>query len=241
MDGKPKNLTIKREGKKWYCSVTLEFNPKPLPKINKQVGIDLGTVRFATGNLGQVKKSFLKIKGVDSLIRKIKTTQRELSRRQKFSNNWMKTKSKLGKFHRQLSDKRKDFHHKFSTRLVKSHDLIVVEDLKTSNMTRSAKGTIDKPGKNVKQKSGLNRSILSQGWYSFIQMLNYKCDWYGKTLIKVNPKHTSQICSKCGYKHKWNRKSQSEFVCGKCGMEMNADVNASRNILKRGLRLCPSV
>jgi len=239
LNGKPKNLTIKREGKKWYVSITLEFNPKPLPKTNKKVGIDLGTVRFATGNKGQIKKSFLKVKGVDSLIRKIKTNQRELARRQKFSCNWMKTKSKLGKFHRQLANKRKDFHHKFSTMLVKNHDLIVVEDLKTSNMTRSAKGTLSKPGKNVKQKSGLNRSILSQGWYSFISMLNYKCDWYGKTLVKINPKFTSQICSCCGYKHKWNRKSQSEFVCGKCNMEMNADVNAARNILKRGLKLNP--
>ena len=181
------------------------------------------------------------MKGVDNLIRKIKTTQKELSRRQKFSNNWMKTKSKLGKFHRQLVNKRRDFHHKFSTMLVKRHDLIVVEDLKTSNMTRSSKGTLKNPGKMVKQKSGLNRSILSQGWYSFIQMLNYKCDWYGKTLIKVNPKFTSQICSSCGYKRKTNRKSQSEFVCGKCNMEMNADVNAARNILNRGLKLCTSI
>jgi len=238
LNGKPKNLTIKKEGNKWYCSVCMEFNPETLPKTGKQVGIDLGVVRFATGNQGQVRKSFLKVKGVDNLIRKIKTTNRELSRRQKFSNNWMKTKSKLGKFHRQLANKRKDFHHKFSTLLVKSHDLIIVEDLKTSNMTRSAKGTLKKPGKNVKQKSGLNRSILSQGWYSFISMLNYKCDWYGKTLVKVNPKHTSQICSKCGYKRKSNRKTQSEFVCGKCNMELNADENAARNILNRGLKLC---
>jgi len=238
LKGKPKNVTISKDGKKWYCSICLEFNPKLLPKTGKQVGIDLGTVRFATGNQGQIRKSFLKVKGVDSLIRKIKTTQKELSRRQKFSNNWMKTKSKLGKFHRQLANKRHDFHHKFSTFLVKSHDLIIVEDLKTSNMTRSAKGTLKNPGKNVKQKSGLNRSILSQGWYSFIYMLNYKCDWYGKKLIKVNPKHTSQICSKCGYKRKTNRKSQSEFVCGKCKFEENADVNAARNILNRGLKLC---
>jgi len=238
LNGKPKNLTIKREGNKWYVSVCLEFNPQFIDKTGKQVGIDLGTVRFATGNRGQIRKSFLKVKGVDNLIKKIKTINRELSRRQKFSNNWMKTKSKLGKLHRQLVNKRKDFHHKFSTMLVKRHDLIMVEDLKTSNMTRSAKGTWKKPGKNVKQKSGLNRSILTQGWYSFIQMLDYKCDWYGKTLIKVDSKFTSQICSCCGYKRKTNRKTQSSFVCGKCGREMNADVNAARNILKRGLKLC---
>ena len=237
LNGKPKNLTISKDGKKWYVSVTLEFNVRHLSKTRKQVGIDLGTVRFATGNRGQIRKSFLKVKGVDSLIRKIKTTNRELARKDKFSNNWMKTKFKLGKLHRQLANKRYDFHHKFSTMLVKNHDLIVVEDLKTSNMTRSSKGTFKNPGKMVKQKSGLNRSILSQGWYSFISMLTYKCDWYGKKLIKVDPKFTSQICSCCGYKHKWNRKSQSEFVCGKCNMEMNADVNASRNILNRGLAL----
>jgi len=237
LNGKPKNLTIKKEGKKWYVSITLEFNIRHFSKTNKTVGIDLGTVRFATGNQGQIKKSFLKIKGVDILFRKIKTTQKELARKDKFSNNWIKAKFKLGKLHRQLANKRRDFHHKFSTMLVKRHDLIVVEDLKTSNMTRSAKGTWKKPGKNVRQKSGLNRSILSQGWYSFISMLDYKCDWYGKILIKVDPKFTSQICSSCGYKRKTNRKSQSSFVCGKCGTEMNADVNAARNILTRGLTL----
>ena len=104
-------------------------------------------------------------------------------------------------------------------------------------MTKSAKGTLEKPGKSVKAKSGLNRSILKEGWYMFLRMLEYKYDWYGKEFIKVDPKFTSQICSKCGFKSKKNRKSQSKFECINCGFKINADHNAAINILARGLAL----
>jgi len=104
-------------------------------------------------------------------------------------------------------------------------------------MTRSAKGTIDKPGKMVKQKSGLNRSILKQGWNILLTMLEYKCNWYGKIFIKVDPKFTSQTCSSCGYVSKKNRRSQKSFKCISCGFVRNADRNAAKNILNKGLIL----
>jgi len=121
--------------------------------------------------------------------------------------------------------------------LVESYDFIAAEDLKVKNMTKSAKGTLAKPGKNVKAKSGLNRSILSQGWSIFLKMLEYKSDWYGKRLVKVDPRYTSQTCNKCGYVSKKNRKSQAKFVCGSCWLKINADLNAARVILQRGLAL----
>jgi len=238
LNGKPKNLTISKDKNgKWYVSVCVEFDPKSLPKTGKSLGIDLGTVRLATSNKNHVKKSFNNLKYVRDLNRRIKTKQRELARKDKGSSNWLKAKATLQKLHLKLKNKRRDRLHKFSTMLVTNFDTIVVEALKTKNMTKSAKGTLKKPGKNVKQKSGLNRSILKEGWSIFLNMLEYKCDWYDKEFIRVNPKFTSQICSECGFKSKKNRKSQSKFECNKCGFKINADHNAAKNILARGLAL----
>ena len=238
LNGKAKNLTISKDKNgKWYVSVCVEFEPKPLPKTSKSIGIDLGTVRLATSSRNHIKKSFKDVKYVRELNRRIKTKQRELSRKDKGSSNWLKAKATLQKLHLKLRNMRQNRLHKFSTMLVTNFDIIVVEDLKTKNMTKNSKGTLEKPGKNVKQKSGLNRSILKEGWSIFLNMLNYKSDWYGKEFIKVDPKFTSQICSKCGFKSKKNRKSQSKFECNKCGFTLNADHNAARNILARGLAL----
>ena len=238
LNGKPKNLTISKDRNgKWYVSVCVEFDPKPLKRTDKSIGLDLGTVRLATSSKNHIKKSFKDVKYVRELNRRIKTKQRELSRKELRSSNWLKAKATLQKLHSKLKDKRRDRLHKFSTMLVTNFDIIVVEDLKIKNMAKSAKGTLKKPGKNVKQKSGLNRSILKEGWSIFLTMLEYKCDWYSKEFIRVDPKFTSQICSECGFKSKKNRKSQSRFECNSCGFKINADHNAAKNILARGLAL----
>ncbi|MDQ2084934.1 transposase [Herbivorax sp. ANBcel31] len=134
------------------------------------------------------------------------------------------------KLHNKIANIRNDFLHKESTKLCKNHALIVLEDLKIKNMTKSAKGTIENPGRNVKAKSGLNRVILMQGWYSFQSMLEYKQKYLGGDVIYVNPKNTSLKCSKCGHISKNNRKSQSLFECEYCNYTTNADYNASVNI-----------
>ena len=102
-------------------------------------------------------------------------------------------------------------------------------------MSRSAKGTIENPGKNVKAKSGLNRSILDQGWHMFQTFLEHKMKQEGGKVIYINPRNTSNKCSRCKYISKENRKSQSKFECVKCGLKINADLNASVNILAEGL------
>jgi len=109
-----------------------------------------------------------------------------------------------------------------------------VEDLRIRNMSASAKGTIEEPGRSVKAKSGLNKSILDQGWFEFRRQLEYKLFWRGGMLVVVNPRHTSQQCSCCGYTAKENRVSQNVFRCLACGYEVNADVNAAKNILTVG-------
>ena len=118
----------------------------------------------------------------------------------------------------------------------------MVEDLKIKNMTKSARGTTSKHGKNVKQKAGLNRSILMLGWGTFLRMLEYKLERKGGRLVRVSPKYTSQTCVKCGCVDAHNRPTQSKFKCVKCGYEANADVNAAQNILNKYLnkgRACP--
>jgi putative transposase len=121
--------------------------------------------------------------------------------------------------------------------LSKNHAAIVVEDLKVRNMSRSAKGTINEPGSNVKAKSGLNKSILDQGWSMFVGQLEYKLAWQQGTLIKVDPKNTSRCCPACGYTSAENRQTQAEFECVDCGFVENADVVGALNVLARGHRV----
>ena len=130
---------------------------------------------------------------------------------------------------------RKDFLHKLTTDLAKSHGLVVIEDLRVCNMTRSARGTIVVPGSNVAQKRGLNRAILAQGWGELAAMLDYKLAERGGGLVKVPAAYTSQTCAECGVVDSRSRQTQAKFGCVACGHTDNADVNAARNILAAGL------
>ncbi|HSP85092.1 MAG TPA: transposase, partial [Psychrobacter sp.] len=118
--------------------------------------------------------------------------------------------------------------------LSKSHAMIACENLKVANMSKSASGSVENKGRNVKAKSGLNKSILDQGWGMALDMLEYKQQWRGGLLIKVNPQYTSQTCFKCKHFAVDNRRTQSKFECVKCRYIANADFNAARNILAAG-------
>lgn len=113
--------------------------------------------------------------------------------------------------------------------------MIFIEDLQIGNMSKSAKGTIENPGNKVKAKSGLNKSILDQGWHRFRQQLEYKSAWFGGHILAVHPQYTSQQCLCCGNVSKHNRQDQATFHCAHCDFETNADINAARNILAAGL------
>lgn len=166
---------------------------------------------------------------------KLKKTQKALARKVKYSKRFNKAKQRINKLHTKISNKRKNHLHQISHKLSKNHALIIVEDLKIANMTKSAKGNSQKHGKNVKAKSGLNKSILHQSWGELVRQIEYKLEWLGGELIKVDPKYTSQKCNKCGHIEKGNRKSQAHFECKSCGHIDNADINASKNILAAGL------
>ena len=115
--------------------------------------------------------------------------------------------------------------------------MIVIEDLQVRNMSKSAKGKSEQHGKQVKQKSGLNRSILDQGWAEFLRQLEYKADWNGGFVMAVPPQYTSQTCPCCGHVSKDNRQTQAKFECVECGFEENADLVGAITILARGHRV----
>ena len=116
----------------------------------------------------------------------------------------------------------------------KKHAIVCIEDLKVSNMSKSASGTVENPGKNVMAKSGLNKSILDQGWYEFRRQLSYKTEWQGGQLLLVPPHNTSRTCPSCSYVSGENRKTQSKFLCVSCGYNENADLVGATNILRAG-------
>ena len=159
---------------------------------------------------------------------------KELCRKKKFSSNWKKRKAAIARLHIRIADARNDFLHKVSTAISKSHAVVYIEDLKVRNMSASARGTVENPGKCVRQKAGLNKAILDQGWFEFRRQLSYKEQWRGGLVVAVPPQYTSQTCAGCGHVCAENRRSQALFVCVACGHEDDADVNAAKNVMRAG-------
>lgn len=233
IEGTIKNATVRLDGGHWYISFQVEQElPDPIhPFLNRPLGIDLGVATFAALSDG----SFLEpIGSFRKHERRLAREQHKLSRKKKHSGNWKKQKRRVDRLHARIAACRKDYLHKASTTLAKNHGVVVLEHLQVSNLSASAQGTVEAPGTNVAAKSGLNKSILDQGWYAFRQMLQYKLDWSGGALVLVSPQYTSQRCSECGHTEKANRKSQAVFECVGCGHGEHADTNAAKNILAVG-------
>jgi len=227
---------VSRKGRHWYISVQTEEIKEIKKHLSKSiVGIDLGVKRFATLSN---KTFFNPLNSAKKLKNKLTLHQQRLAKKVKFSANWTKQKIKIHTIHQDITYARHDYLHKISTQISKSHATVIVEDLKVKSMSRSAKGDKENPGKNVKKKSGLNRSILDQGWSLFVSMLEYKLLWRGGNLVKVAPHYTSQQCPSplCRYTSAKNRVTRSKFVCKKCGHKDHADHVGAWNVLTRGLR-----
>jgi putative transposase len=232
IEGNPQNITISRKAKHWFVSVQTEMEvAEPVHPSTSAVGIDMGIKRFATlsdGDFYQPLDSFRRLE------RKLAREQRKLSRKSKGSQNWYKQKAVVSRLHIRIADTRNDYLHKTSTTISKNHALVVLEDLKVSNMSASARGTIESPGRNVKAKTGLNKAILDQGWYEFRRMLEYKLLWRGGKVVTIAPQYTSQTCPQCGHVCSDNRKTRQIFRCIVCGYMENADRVAAINILAAG-------
>jgi len=229
--GELRNVTVSQSGGKWYVSIQTKSEvqtPKPKGGI---VGIDMGIARFATLSDGRHIDPLNSFKQHQQRLARY---QRAMARKKKFSNNWKKAKAKVQKLHSRIANARKDFLHKASTTISQNHAIICIEDLQVSNMSKSAKGNSEQHGQRVKQKSGLNRSILDQGWAEFRRQLEYKMAWNGGFVIAVPPQYTSQTCPCCGHVSKDNRQTQVKFECVECGFANHADVVGAINILRAG-------
>ena len=233
IEGEICNATVSLKSGHWWVSIQTEREIEVYPSALPPVGIDRGVAVLAALSTGEL------IEPGSALVkhsRRLKHAQRCMSRRKKGSNRWCRQKARVNRIHTQVANTRKDQLHKLSLNISKRFGTVVVEALKIKNMTASAAGTVDKPGRNVAQKSGLNRSILDKGWHGFEHMLAYKLEERGGTLVRVNPAYTSQTCSRCGTVDRNSRESQADFRCTACGHSENADCNAARNILRAGTR-----
>jgi putative transposase len=230
--GTIKNATVTLNNGKWFVSIQTEREVEvPTPK-GDAIGIDMGIVHFVTFSDGSGVEPLNRFRRNESALRK---AQQAMSRKTKFSSNWKKAKIRVRRVHARITNARKDFLHKLSTEISKNHAIVCVEELQIGNMSRSAAGTKEAPGINVRAKSGLNKSILDQGWFEFRRQLDYKLEWNGGWLIAVPPQNTSRTCPACGDVASENRQSQAEFRCVECGFEENADVVGAVNILRAGL------
>jgi putative transposase len=232
VEGEIKNVTVRLRAGKWYASIQTERDvPDPIERRDPVVGGDLGIARFLTLSDGTM---FKPLNSCCTLEEKLAKEQRQLSRKVKGSNNWTKQKGKIGRLHTTIADARHDHLHKVSTTIAKTHGVVVLEDLAVKNMSASAKGTIEQPGRKVRQKAGLNKSILDQGWSEFRWMLGYKLAWSGGKLILVDPRNTSRTCSVCGFVMSKLPLSVREWTCSDCGARHDRDLNASQNIEAAG-------
>jgi putative transposase len=216
--GKIKKAIITKSINKYYLCVVCEAETRDLPPCDSQAGVDVGISNFAVLSDGTfVDHPRLTFKYQDELRRQ----QRKLSRCKIRSNNWYKQVVRIQKLHLKVSNSRLDFLHKVSTKIVRTYGLISVEDLNIRGMV----------------KTNLSKHVSDSGWYTFRQLLKYKSELHGRSFVAVKPKYSSQECFDCGHIDAGNRRSQSIFVCVKCGHEDHADLNASKNLLRRGQRL----
>jgi len=230
--GELRNVSITRGGASWFVSIQVQVaGTLPALGLAPSLGIDMGLAQFAATSEGVLVAP---LKALAQQQRRIKHAQRSLARKVKGSCNRKKAITRLGNLHRRVARQRADWLHKLSTELASRRPVIAIEDLKVRNMSASAAGTAAQPGKNVKAKAGLNKSILDAAWSEFARQLEYKAAWAGGQVIRVSPAYTSQTCSACGHCAKDNRKSQSLFACAACGHTGNADLNAANNILAAG-------
>ena len=229
--GAVRNVTVSQSGGKWFVSIQTEREVKqPIPQ-GDAIGIDMGIARFATLSDGTFYAPLGSFKRHEVRLRK---AQQAMSRKQKFSNNWKKAKARVQRIHSRISNARRDYLHKTSTAISQNHAMVCIEDLQVRNMSKSAAGTTEKPGRNVRAKSGLNKAILDQGWFEFRRQLDYKLAWNGGWLVVVPPQYTSRTCPCCGYVSADNRQTQAQFLCVACGFEENADLVGAINVLRAG-------
>jgi len=225
--------TIKREVDEWYAIAGCNYEvDEMVSRPESIVGIDLGCVKMIADSDGRTVES-PGFYGTHEA--KLKRLQRQASRKAKGSRNKKKALLKVARLQRRIARQREVVIGTESLYYATHYTKVVVEDLNIKGMTGSAKGTLEEPGTQVRQKAGLNRAILGSGWGKFNEALAYKMAERGGEVVRVDPRFTSQTCANCGKVSSENRTSQSAFRCTSCGYEKNADINAACVIKSRGL------
>ena len=221
----PKSARIFEEHGNWYITVCYEVDAVEHTAERNGIGVDrnVGQVADSTGQIYYLTD-------VERIEKRIKFLKRRLARCTKGSNTYRKTKHTVARHQRRIANLRKNDLRHIAREITTTSSLVFLEDLKTKGMTASAKGTAEHPGKNVKQKAGLNRSILSTGWGQLESYLGER-----GIVHKINPAYTSQTCNRCGYVDAGNRISQAVFRCQMCEYLIHADVNAAWNIRASGM------
>lgn len=234
-DAVPKSASITLKGNRWFVNIAIESAAIMQAHAGgKAVGIDAGIESLATISDGSVDGHVTNPRHGKHLSADLRRAQRALARCRKGSMRRRKVKTRLLKVHQRIANARTTHLHQQSAAIVRAHPLIFVEKLSIRNMTRSAAGTADEPGTNVRQKSGLNRSMLDAGIGRFITLLTYKAERAGGSVVRVDARNTSQDCSGCDARVEKDL-SVRLHSCPHCGLVLHRDVNAARTILRRGL------
>jgi putative transposase len=227
LEGTIKTCTVKYEAGQWYAVFSCEVaQPEPLPPVESEVGIDLGVSHFAALSDGTFIENPRHYRRAQ---KKLENLQQALSRKKRGSHRREKARKAVAKTHRKIANQRRDFHHKQSKQLVQEHQTIVFEELEITNVSKRANPKQDENGtylpNGAAAKSGLNKSILDAGWGQFQQIVTHKAACAGRTVLKVNPRYTSQVCSQCGTVRKKDL-SERWHSC-ECGAELDRDTNAA--------------
>jgi putative transposase len=233
LNGVPKTITVRREGRRWVVVVFCAgVEPERLAATGRTVGIDLGVATLAATSDGELIPNPIPGR---RLADQVAAAQRAVAAKRRGSKNRSKAVANLARLKRREANVRRDHAHQVSRRLVNTYDVICHESLRIPNMVRTAKGTVETPGRMVQAKAGLNRSIHDAGWGQLLRFIVYKAEGAGRQTIAVPAAHTSQRCASCGHTAQENRPSQAVFCCQACGHTAHADINAAINIHRAGL------